>query len=132
MPTDGERGSGLISTTFGLGVFLIMVFFAVQVSLSLYATSVATAVAQDLARDIALLGRRPDATRVDRATRQAAARLAGMQGELTIVRDPGRGCAADEVVCVQVHARAPRFLNDPVGLENVDRLVRVRIEAEVR
>ncbi|MDQ3756428.1 MAG: hypothetical protein M3394_01070, partial [Actinomycetota bacterium] len=49
---DAE-GSGLLGTVVGGLVFLSLLFFAVQVVLGLYATSVVTAVAYDAAKAVA-------------------------------------------------------------------------------
>ena len=48
-----ERGAGLVGTSAGFLVFMLMMLAAVQILFNLYATSMVTAAAHDAARDVA-------------------------------------------------------------------------------
>ena len=56
-----ERGSGLLPAVAGVTVFLVLLLFAVQVLLGLYATSVVTGAAYDAARQVAAGAEEPAA-----------------------------------------------------------------------
>lgn len=113
-----SAGSGLLGTVVGGLVFLSFLFFAVQVVLGLYATSVVTAVAYDAAKTVA--GADAGASDEARRSATAAARRAlgglGHDVELLWSRE------GDDVV---LRVRAPR----PSVLGDVVRTVRVRVEA---
>ena len=114
----GERGTGLIGTVVGVLVFLSFLLFATQLVLSLYATSVVTAVAYDAAKTVA----GADAGASDDARREAtvvARRALGRLGEQVELRWSTDG---DDVV---LRVRAPRASL----LGDVERTVRVRVEA---
>jgi hypothetical protein len=115
---DDETGTGLLGTVVGGLVFLAFLFFAVQVVLGLYATSVVTAVAYDAAKTVAGAdaGATEDARRSATAVARRALRSFGDSVELQWSQE------GDEVV---LRLRAPRssLLGDVV------RTVRVRREA---
>jgi Flp pilus assembly protein TadG len=48
-----DRGAGLLSMSFGLLFFIILLIFSIQVTYNLYTTSVVTGLAIDAARDVA-------------------------------------------------------------------------------
>jgi hypothetical protein len=127
--TDPEAGSGLLSTIFGVGVVIAFFFFAAQLSLQLYAKSMATAIAQDFARDVALLG--PPATRdqakVEDLHHDAESRLSGIDGHLDIVTAD----CSPETVCVHLTATPPNLVANAPGV-TIDRVLRVRIEQVVQ
>ncbi len=50
---ERERGAGLLGTSAGLLVFLLLMFAAVQILFNLYATSMVTSAAYDAARSVA-------------------------------------------------------------------------------
>jgi len=50
---SNERGAGLLSMSFGLLFFIILLIFSIQVTYNLYTTSVVTGLAIDAARDVA-------------------------------------------------------------------------------
>ena len=52
----GERGSGVLSTTFGVTVFVALLMFAAHVLLNLWVISSVDAVAFDAATDVATSG----------------------------------------------------------------------------
>ena len=51
-----EAGSGVLGTTFGVGVFLVLLLFAAHLLLNLWVTSTVEAAAHDAALDVALSG----------------------------------------------------------------------------
>lgn len=120
-----ERGTGVISSIFGLLVVLVLLLFAVQVIYDLYATSAVTAAAYDAARVVAGSDGGAGAT----ATAEARARDAlGRYGS----RVSFAWSVDADVVRLHVVARNPGFLpaslRRPLGVDAVDRTVRVRTE----
>jgi hypothetical protein len=106
-------------------VFLVLLLFAVQVLLNLYATSVVTAAAFDAARDVASAGGDPAAvTRAETKARDVLGRYAGdVAFEWTVP-------SGDDVV-LHVHAENRMFSFAGLrldALQIVDRTVRARIE----
>jgi hypothetical protein len=126
---DGEVGAGLIGTVFGAAGFLVLLLFAVQLVLNLYATTVVTAVGFDAARIVA----GGDAGEVGRATSQGAAEsfarsLLGRyeeQGSLGMTW----GYDAD-TVSLRIEATHPTRLLPSVTFpfQRVDRTITVRLE----
>ena len=124
----GDDGAGLIATTTGVLVFLVLLLLAVQVTYHLYATSVVTAAAFDGARLAA------GAESVDEeAARDHVVDLLGRYGRdrvetVEVERD-------GDVVALHVVARNPGFLpgnlRRPMGLDRVERTVRARVEEVV-
>src|SRR3954447_14798357 len=126
---DGrDRGAGLLSTTFGLLFFLGFLFFAVQLLFNLYATSVVTSTAHDVAREVATSGHQPTDNDCNAAAARALERLGRYAARVEFqcdVTDP-------DVVVVKVHAVNPRFLGPAidsfVGFDVIDRTAVVRVE----
>ena len=120
-----ERGSGLLSTSFGLVFFLVFLLFAVQLLVNLYATSVVTSVTYDAARRVAVLGHSPSQAEQEAAVDRARTQL-GQYGQSAVfdfdTTDP-------TVVKLRVRVANPRFINQYVGLDEIDRTVVVRVEA---
>lgn len=128
-----DDGTGLIGTLAGFTVVLALALFAVQVLLNLFTTSAVTDAAHDGARRVA-------GARVDHGdpVAVAAARAGADRHIRELLGAYGRqvqldwsASTADEVV-LRVRADAPRVLlpglAGPVGLDRVDRTVRVRVE----
>src|SRR5690349_21083982 len=67
--SGGEAGSGVLGTTFGVGVFLVLLMFAAHLLLNLWVTSTVEAAAHDAALDVALSG----ATGAERRAAEARA-----------------------------------------------------------
>jgi hypothetical protein len=130
----GEQGTGLIGTLAGVTVFLIFLLFAVQLLVDLYATSAATSAAFDGARVVA--GSRTDHSDPlsEAAARSAAERRvrAELGGFGRSVRLDWSGSDADAVQ-LRIEGDTPRFLfpglQRALGVDHVDRTVRVRVEA---
>ena len=108
-------------------MFLGLLLFAVQALFNLYATSVVTAVAYDAARRVAAAdGGADSATEAEADARRALGRF----GE----RVSFDWSASDgEVVVLSVRARNPTRLlpamAGPLAFDEIDRTVRVRVEA---
>lgn len=111
-------------------VFLVLLLLAVQVTYHLYATSMVTAAAFDGARLAAGASSSPGD---EQSARRHVLDLLGTYGrehvETVDVRREG------DVLALRVVARNPGFLPShlrrPMGLDRIDRTVRVRIEEEV-
>jgi hypothetical protein len=126
-----ERGAGLLSTVAGVVVFLVFLLFAVQLLFGLYATSTVNAVANDAATRAA----GADAPTLEVIEAQARANLGQVGDTATFTwseDDVDRDGTPDTVV-LEVVARPPRFvppsIGGAVGLDEIRRTVRVRIEA---
>ena len=124
-----ERGSGVLSTVLGTGVFLALMLFGVQVLVGLYYRSAVTAATYDAAKAVAGADAGDEAVARADATRNARAQLGGYGRR--VVFDWG-GSTAD-VVVVRATAPRPTFLPEaltgPVGLGDFERTVEVRREA---
>jgi hypothetical protein len=120
---DRELGAGLVSTLIGTTFFFLLLFFAVHVLLALHATSVVTAVTWDAARLAAESGG------ADLGAAEAHARqlLGGLADATTF-----EWARSGEDLVVTVRSDNPDLLwpgaMDAVGLEEIERTVRVRVE----
>lgn len=123
-----QRGSGLLSTSFGVGIVVLLLFFASHLLLNLWLTSTVDDIATDAALRVARAGRNGPAVRADA---EAAARAAlGRLGATTTFEwttDPeGRN------VILRIRNRGlrllPSMVADPLGDRGLDRRVVVRIE----
>ena len=122
-----ERGAGVIATVAGVTVFLVLLLFAVQVLVGLYATSVVTAATYDAAKVLA--GADAGDSALGRANAEAGARSQlGRYGQKASF-----GWENDAEV-VRLHVQAPRLTLLPrslvsgVGLSDIERTVTVRVE----
>ena len=127
---EEERGVGLISTAAGVVVFLVFLLFAVQLLFALYASSTVTAVANDAATRAASAA----APRLAVIEAEARASLGdiGRAATFTWDLDDSDGDGTDDTVVLELVARPPRFIpssvGGSVGLDEVRRVVRVRVE----
>lgn len=128
-----ESGQGLVSSLAAVVVFLAFLFFAVHLVISLYATSTVTGQAYDAARRVASSEvDHGDPGAVATAQGRAEADLRGSLGDYSdrIESLDWSGSTA-EVVSLRIRARNPSFLvfaTAPLGVEQIDRTVRVRVE----
>lgn len=122
----------MISTTVGVFTFLTLLLLAVQVAYGLYATTMVTAAANDAARRLAGSASADDAEATARAEGWVR-ELLGAYGtdnleEVAATRGP-------ETVTLRVVATNPSFLppavRRPLGLDRIERTVRIRVEREV-
>lgn len=125
---SGEEGSGLVSAVFGGLMALLLLLLACHVCVYLYASSVLTAHAFDAARVVA--GARAVEDR-ETAAEEARGRLLERLGPFGAAVEAEFEAVTPEVV-LHVRADAPDLLPAPlaagVGLDEIDRTVRVRAE----
>lgn len=116
----------------GVLTFLVLMLVSVQVLYNLYATSAVTAAAYDGARLVAGFDAAGDPEAV-RAAEEHVRSVLGVYGRdrlrLVWEEDP-----LERDVILRVSAKNPSFLprhlRAPLGLDTVDRTIRVRIERE--
>ena len=130
-----DRGVGVFGTSIGFVVFLMFLFFAMQVMFGLYATSTLRATLDDAASRAAT-GGGTGAADLARLAAEAEASLGEMGRrpstviELEVVDEDGDG--ADDVVVGRARAVPPRFvppsIGGMIGFEEITAGSRVRIE----
>lgn len=129
-----DRGSGLLSTSFGIGVFLVFVLFAVQLLINLYAASAVTSAAYDAARQVAVRGSSPPTQAEQDAATQRARSILGRYGRDARFEWSFDDPVAPSVIKLRVRVSNPRLLgpgvDQLVGLDVIDRTVVVRVEKE--
>ena len=128
---ESDRGAGLIGTSAGFLVFLLLMLAAVQILFNLYANSLVTAAAHDAAREVAGF----DAS-ADRCAAAAGADVAfveslgeyGDSGHAALTWD----CTDPAVVSVRVIADHPTILPPRmaglISLGHLDRTITIRVE----
>ena len=123
---SGEAGVGLLSSIVGVTVFVVLLLFAVQLALNLYATSAVTAVAYDAARQVAGSDGGAAATgRAEAHAREVLGRFEHDGGTLDFRWDTSR----PDAVALEVVAERPSLLaNVRFPFQRVDRTVTVRWE----
>jgi hypothetical protein len=119
---SAEDGAGLIGSIVGVTVFLVLLLFAVQLALNLYATSAVSAVAWDAAREVAHDG---DPARAEQRARAVLDRYEEGGGRLSFDWDVSR---PDVVVLHVVAEREPLLANVRFPFQRVERTVTVRWE----
>ena len=119
-----DTGAGLLGTSFGVLFFIGFLFFAVQLSFNLYATSVVTSTAYDAARSVAAQGGTPPTEgELDAVEDTARNRLGGYGRHATFEWD----LSDPAVVRLHVHVDNPRFVVPAIGFDEIDRTVVVRV-----
>lgn len=125
-----ELGSGLISTTSGVLVFLVFLLFAVQLLFGLYASSTVTAVANDAVQRAASAGA-PPLGLIESEARSSLGRV-GDDAEFTWSREDRDGDGVDDTVVLRVIAEPPRLvptsIGSTAGFGAIRRTVRARLE----
>jgi hypothetical protein len=125
------RGAGLVTLTGGLLVFLLLLFFAVQLTINLYARSQVTAAGFDAARHVA--GYDNDRRR-DAATIEAETRLRSMIGsmgdDIRLEWDLSDPDAVRLRLMLTPPSIAPALVSGAVGLDQIDRTIVVRVETQ--
>jgi hypothetical protein len=126
----GERGAGLVSTLAGVTAFLVLLLFAAQLLVNLYAASTVTAAAFDAARVVAGSDGGRDA---ELEAEGMARRLLGTAGRTAEFRwryVDTDGDRADDHVELRVRAASPTNLLPSVRspFQTIDRTVVVRSE----
>lgn len=130
----GDRATGVFATAFAFTVFLIFLFFTVQLLFGLYVRTTVTAIATDLAQQAANEG--PEAITTERRIvyeDEARRRLGDYADDATFefalidVDDDGR----DDTVAVHVDASLPTLLPArwiPGSPTSFERTMRARLE----
>ena len=129
-----DRGAGVVSTGVGLLVFLMFLFFAMQVMFGLYATSTLRATLADAASRAASRGGSPG--ELDQAERDARAALGEIGRrpstvvELELVDSDGDGVG--DTIAGRAEAVPPRYvptsLGGMLGFDRITASARVRVE----
>lgn len=129
-----EAGTGLIGTSAGAAVFILLMLFAVQLTVHLYATSTVNAAGYDAARMVA--ARTVDhssAAAVGEAQTRAEERFRELVGDGARDATFTWGHDGDDVT-LHVVVAGPRILpstlRDDTGLGDIERTFRVRVERE--
>jgi hypothetical protein len=119
-----DRGTALVGTLVGFAIVMVLLMFAAQFLIRLYATSSLTSAAFEAARQVAETpGDQQSA--VGLAQQGAEQRLGGFGAEHTRFR----WLEVDgEQVVLQVTAQSPGFLPLPPSFRRIDRTVTVRTE----
>lgn len=125
-PSPGDRGAGIISSIFGLLMFLVFMLFSVQLLFSLYATSVITGAAYDAGRQVAQTGD------VGLGQARFAGAVNSYDATVSFGFEGGTGFDDADVIIVRVTGANPTLLPDRFAAElpfaNVDRTIRIRNE----
>lgn len=127
-----ENGTGLLSTLVGVTIFLVLILFAVNLVLNLYATSVVTAAAFDAAR-LRAGGGLASVSEAE-AEAQLFALIPNYRREgsmqLTWSYPSTDADAVPDVVELQVVAEHPTALlpNMDLPFQRIDRTISVRLE----
>lgn len=125
-----DRGSGLFSMVFGIGMFLLLLLFAVQVIFSLYARSVVTSVSYEGARTVAGFAA---SERRGAAAGEVSAEMRSRLGQFGQERlNVEWNLSNPDVVVLHVTAELPTFLpilmGDGSPFSSIDRTFEVRAE----
>jgi hypothetical protein len=131
---NGDRATGVFASAFGFTVFLVFLFFTVQLLFGLYVRTTVTAVATDLAQQAANEG--PGAlapARVEFYEDEARRRLGGYADDATFefTLADGDGDGDDDQVAVRVVAALPTLLPArwiPGSPTSFERTMRSRLE----
>lgn len=123
-----ERGAGLVGSLVGVTVFLVLLLFAVQLALNLYATTAVSSIAFDAAREVAgSEGGSGSTAEAEARARRLLRRFEEGGGTLDFAWDTSR----DDVVLLRVVAERPSLLpNVSFPFQRVTRTVSVRWERE--
>jgi hypothetical protein len=117
-----DTGAGVISTAFGVGAFLVFLFFTVQIVVNLFFISTVTTAAHDAAQSVAQGASSPD------EAESAFGRFVGPAGREASLDWSGTG---PDVVVLRVRVPYPELaLNEaPLPFFDVlERTIRVRVE----
>lgn len=121
---DGDDGTGLVSAFIGFTIFLVLLLFAAQVLVRLYATSALTATAFDAAREVASTPGDPVSAvpAAEAAARHRLGRFGAAHTVFTWLE------ADDQQVVLRVDAAAPGLMPVPGESRQIERTVTVRRE----
>ena len=127
-----DRGSGTLSTSFGVGVFLLLMFFSSHVLLNLWTISTVEEAAHQAATSVALADETIDITTVrQRALSRARASLGtyGDEVDFEFQSSPNDPEVILRVRSPELHLLPP-VARSALGLGGVDRTIVVRRETK--
>jgi hypothetical protein len=119
---SGDGGAGVISTAFGVGAFLVFLFFTAQILVNLFFISTVTSATHDAAQSVAHGGSSTDEAEA------AFVRFVGTAGHDARLDWSG---SRSDVVVLRVQVHYPELALNQVSLpffDVLDRTVRVRVE----
>jgi len=128
---EHERGAGVIGTSAGFLVFMLLMLMAVQVLFNLYANTIVTAAAHDAARSVASFsaGEEP-CDRVPAANRELVDSL-GDYADAAVI-SLAWVCDGGDVVVLSISALHPTVLPERMrgllGLGSLEREITIRVE----
>lgn len=127
----GDRATGVLSTTFGIGVFLALLGFSAHILLNLFVISTVDDVAQSAATEVAVSGAGPETIAMveARALSNARAQLGAWASKVTLrfEHDPSGRTVILHVTSAQLRL-LPRFAEVDPGPASLDRRIVVRRE----
>jgi hypothetical protein len=123
MVGTSEIGTGMVGTMIGATIFLLMLLFAAQFLVRLYATSVVTSATYQAAQAVATAGDQSSA--IAGAELQARQRMGSFGG--AHAQFIWREVDAQQVV-LEVIDQSPSFTPLPASYRRIDRTVTVRTE----
>ncbi len=126
----GDRGAGLFSSVAGVVVFLVFLLFAVQLLFGLYASSTVNAVTNDAAVRAASADA-PPLEVIEAQARESLGEV-GAAASFTWGSDDVDRDGRPDTIVLEVVAHPPRFIprsvGGAIGLDEIRRTVRVRVE----
>jgi hypothetical protein len=127
---EPDAGTGAVSTSAGVLVFLVFLLGAVQLLFALYATSAVAAVANDAAQRAAAGGAESVAA-IEADARRSLGEV-GASARFDWSQDDADGDGEADTVVLRVVATPPRVLpssiGDGLGVGTIDKTVRARLE----
>lgn len=128
----GQRGTGLLGTAAGTAAFLVFLLFAVQLTVTLYATSTVNAAGYDAARRVASMRiDHDDPAAVRRAAAESERHLRDLLGDLGRTARVTWTVDADHVrlrIVADSPGVLPSTVRDTAHLRHIDRTFVVRVE----
>lgn len=120
---DGEEGASLVTSIFGVAIFLAFLLVVVQVVLYLFTASVVQAAAVDGASH----GAGAAQAAPEGAARDHAAQVLGRLADDATITTGLRGDSSGQVLTVGIRVQLPSVLG-AVGLASVEREAEARVE----
>ena len=123
MPAGSERGTGMVGTLVGFTIFIVLLLFATQMLVRLYATSTLTSAANRAAQEVAEAPVPSAAVAAAQETAQSGLGTFGAK------RTTFTWIEVDaQQVVLQVRGESPEFVPWPGGWGPIVRTVTVRTE----
>jgi hypothetical protein len=123
-----DRGAGVISTAFGVIVFLVLLLFTAQLLVNLFFASMVTSAAHDAASDVAHSGvQPPSGGRLGAAEDELRDRLGDAGDQASVRWDTSRADVVELIVSVPYPRLGSSRLQIPF-FERLERRILVRVE----